>query len=318
MAKYYFLPREWAKRHPGFSRFGWRIEAWLIGAALKLFSVLPLSVATALARLAFRSVGPLTSIRKRVEENLDVAFPESAAAERRRWMREIFGNVGIAVAELAQLQQIWRDRAARLEFVAAPQAQFIRRPGTAAVLVTAHVGPWTLTNFIAGEFGFPLTIVYAPESNPFVHDMMLALRSALPVKLISRDNSMRRLMGELAHGATIGLASDVRLDGGEMIPFFGHDMPTNTVPARLALRYGCELVPVRAERLPGQRFRVTVCAPVQPRNPSADAAAQARDMTTQLNALFEDWIRATPGEWMCLARRWPKRPQDMAPNSDPS
>ena len=72
------------------------------------------------------------------------------------------------------------------------------------------------------------------------------------------------LMGELSHGATIGLGSDVRLDAGEMIPFFGHDMPTNTVPARLALRFDCELVPARAERLPGGRYRITLYPPVRP------------------------------------------------------
>ena len=83
-------------------------------------------------------------------------------------------------------------------------------------------------------------------------------------------------------------------------------MSTNTVPARLALRFDCELVPTRAERLPGGRFRITLYPPVRPDDPNASAAAQARDMTTKLNALFEDWIRATPGEWLCLARRWPK------------
>jgi Kdo2-lipid IVA lauroyltransferase/acyltransferase len=315
MAKYYFLPREWAKRHPGLSRLGWRVEAWLIGALLKLFGALPLPTAAAIARLTFRTVGPWTSTHRRIIENLDIAFPESSTTARRRWMREIFGNVGVALAELAQLERIWHARANAIEFAAAPDAVFLRRPGTAAVLVTAHAGPWSLTNFVAGAYGFPLTIVYAPESNPFVHELMLELRSALPVKLISRDNSMRTLLSELARGATIGLASDVRLDGGEMIPFFGHDMATNTVPARLALRYGCELIPVRAERLPGHRFRISVCAPVQPRDPAASVAAQARDMTAQLNALFEGWIRETPGEWMCLARRWPK--QRVAPQPDP-
>ena len=53
--------------------------------------------------------------------------------------------------------------------------------------------------------------------------MMLRLRGRLPVQLLSRDNSMRTLMAELSRGATVGLGSDVRLDGGEMIPFFGHD-----------------------------------------------------------------------------------------------
>ena len=117
---------------------------------------------------------------------------------------------------------------------------------------------------------------------------------------------MRALIGALSHGHAVGLASDVRLDAGEPLPFFGHDMPANTVPARLALRYGCELIATRAERLPGGRFRITMLPPVRAEDPTASDADQARNMTAQLNRTFESWIRATPGEWMCLARRWPK------------
>ncbi len=81
---------------------------------------------------------------------------------------------------------------------------------------------------------------------------------------------------------------------------------TNTVPARLALKQDCELVPVRVERLGGARYRVTMGAPVRPRDATVPQAAQALDMSAQLNGLFEEWIRETPGEWMCLARRFPK------------
>ncbi len=88
--------------------------------------------------------------------------------------------------------------------MASPEIQFLKETGKPAVLVTAHIGPWTLTNFVAGQYGFPLSIVYAPESNPYVHDMMLRLRGALPVELLARDNSMRILMGELSHGGRSG------------------------------------------------------------------------------------------------------------------
>lgn len=62
-------------------------------------------------------------------------------------------------------------------------------------------------------------------------------------------------------------------------------------------------MPVRGARLGGARYRVTMGAPVRPRDAGAAQAAQALDMSAQLNALFESWIRETPGEWMCLARR---------------
>ena len=45
---------------------------------------------------------------------------------------------------------------------------------------------------------------------------------------------MRALIAALSKGEAVGLGSDVRLDSGELIPFFGQPMPTNIVPARLA------------------------------------------------------------------------------------
>jgi KDO2-lipid IV(A) lauroyltransferase len=306
VAKYYFLSRTLAKRRPELNWIGWRIEAGALGALVGLLRALSLERATSLAYRVLTVIGPRTSTRIRVMRNLSVAFPELAGEQRERLMREVFGYAGVALAEIAHLQQIWREREQRLEFAAAPELEFLKTKNTPAVLVTAHIGPWTLTNFSAGHYGFPLAIVYAPESNPQMRALMLRLRGELPVQLLSRDNSMRTLMAELSRGATVGLGSDVRLEGGEMIPFFGHPMETNTVPARLALRFGCELVPVRAERLPGGRFRITLCAPVRPDDPNANAATQARDMTLKLNAVFEGWICATPAEWLCLARRWPK------------
>ena len=96
-------------------------------------------------------------------------------------MSDIFGHVGVALAEIAQLcrrsgktangaSSSWHHR----------RFEFLKRTGKPAVLVTAHIGPWTLTNFAAGQYGFPLSIVYAPESNPYVHDMML--RCAAPCR----------------------------------------------------------------------------------------------------------------------------------------
>jgi Kdo2-lipid IVA lauroyltransferase/acyltransferase len=311
VAKYYFFSRELAKRRPGLNRIGWRIEAWAIAALIGVFRMLPLERATRFAHWLF-TFGASSKQRQRVMRNLYVAFPDTPADELGRIARDIFGNVGVALAEIAQIGAIWKDRAKRLEFVAAPDARILHEGGRPAVFVTAHIGPWTLTNFLAAQYEFPLSIVYAAESNPYVHDMMLRLRSELPARLLARDNSMRTLIKELGSGAAIGLGSDVRLDGGEMIPFFGHDMPTNTVPARLALRFDCELIPARAQRLPGGRFRITAYPPVVASDPAASAAEQAADMTAKLNVLFEQWIRETPGEWLCLARRWPKETERAA------
>ena len=93
------------------------------------------------------------------------------------------------------------------------------------------------------------------------------------------------------------------------------------MPARLALKHGCDFVPVRVERLGRDaRYRVTYCEPIRPRVANADLRGAARDMTEQLHSLFETWIRERPEEWWCGKRRWPKaaEPRGVAPRSDSS
>ena len=307
MAKLYFLPRSALKDRSRLLRLGWWIEGMLVGAFLRLLRVLPPAQATGLSRALFRTVGPRTGVQTKLLRNLAILHPQAPMAELRSRARMSFGWLGTAVAEIAQLEQTRREMARRCEFVADPAAEAtLADPEAAAVLVTAHVGPWTHTNLVAGHYGFPLTIVYAPESNPLIRDQILALRKALPVQLIERDNSMRALLKELGAGHKIGLASDVRLDGGEPIELFGHAMETNTVPARLALRQGCPLIPMRAERLPGERFRITAEAPIEPTDPDAPMDERIRQVAEGLSRVYERWIREDTSQWMAMARRWPK------------
>jgi KDO2-lipid IV(A) lauroyltransferase len=168
------------------------------------------------------------------------------------------------------------------------------------------VGPWQITNLIAGYCDLTLSTVYAPESNPLMKELLADLRRSFGAQLIPSEAGVRPLVKELTAGHCIGLAMDTRLDTGKPIPFFGRDAMTNTSAAGLALRTGAALIPIRAERLPRGRFRVTVYNPLTWRNPDLSAKDQAIELTSRINKYFEEWIRETPQEWICLKRRWPK------------
>jgi KDO2-lipid IV(A) lauroyltransferase len=149
-------------------------------------------------------------------------------------------------------------------------------------------------------------VVYSPDSNPYLARMIERRREALGCSFVSREGGTRALLRALGAGTSVGLVVDTRIDEGEPLPFFGREASTTTVPARLGLRAGAEIVPVRVERLGGARFRVTLDAPLRPDDPTADPREQARSVTRQLNAHFERWIRERPEQWECLKRRWPK------------
>ncbi len=306
MSKHYLIPRQLSATFPALQRVAWRLEDGFFGACFWSLRHMPPTLAARVAKQLFAVIGPLSAKDATVRDNLAVAFPEHNTAQIKHMTKGVFGHLGIAVVELALLERLWQERDQRIEFVAQDAAKPLLQGDRAVVFVTAHVGAWQLCNLIAPRYGLSLTTVYAPETNPFLDDRLLRLRKAFQCQLTPRDGSMRVLMRQLGASRTIGLAVDTRLDSGDLVPFFGVNAPTNSAPARLALRYDCALTPVRVQRLPGMRFRVTVCAPIQAADNTASVDAKALQMTGELNLLFESWIRATPTEWMCLKRRWPR------------
>jgi len=253
----------------------------------------------------FRNLNFLLPFTSKIRGNLRVAFPENEEAETERLTRKVCGNLGKAVVDMVLAERIWDEREERIEFVSEDGVDLADYRGRAAVMVTGHIGAWQISTFVAAQYELPITSVFAPEKNPYLADYISRMRTGLPCRWVSRDGCMRGLTKELRQGHIVGLVSDTRLDSGDPISFFGIPAPTNTTAARLALRNNCDLLPVRAERLPGMKFRITLCPAIRPDDPDASTAEKAIQMTQALSAHFEAWARDTPDQWMCYGRRWP-------------
>ncbi|MEJ2530488.1 MAG: lysophospholipid acyltransferase family protein [Halioglobus sp.] len=285
MPEFYLIPKRLARKAPFLVTLSQRLEGAIFRSIFWVLRRLSLERASAIAAAAFGLVGPHTDKARKAEGNLAIAFPESTPEWRRQTVRQIFRNLGIAAVELVKMDQIWEQRAQRLEFVLRPGAQKHLESGGATVFVCAHVGPWQITNLIGRQCGLTVSTIYAPESNPVMRDLMATLRDSFGVKWISSDAGARPLVKELSAGHCIGMAMDTRLDTGKLIPFFGRDALTNTSAAGLALRTGAALLPIRSERLPGGRFRVTVYDPITPENPDNPPKELATELTARINKL---------------------------------
>ena len=80
-----------------------------------------------------------------------------------------------------------------------------------------------------------------------------------------------------------------------------------TAPALavFARKFACPILPVHVERLGAARLRI-VCDPPVMIEKTADKDADIRNFTIRMNQIIETWIRARPGEWLWLHRRWPR------------
>lgn len=306
MPDLYLLPRRVLRAAPALGRALKQFDVWLLRAAFWLFARLPPARAEQLAAAVFGWFGPRGAQSEKVRKNLRIVFPCRSDSEIGQLTRETYRHVGVAAVELLNAPRRLAARDTCFEVVIEdPRIQPLR-PGAPAVIVTAHVGAWQYVAMLGQLCGVRLTSLYAPEINPRVRPLFLRLREAMGCDWLSRDDSARALLRELAAGNCVGFAADTRFDQGRPVEFFGHDALTNTAAARLALRFGCPLIAVRCDRLPGQRYRMVLAKLIEPEPGCTDTDEQALGMTREMNREFERWIRREPGRWVCMKRRWPR------------
>jgi len=295
----------------------WGLEGALIGGVLGLIRLLPADAASALGRKLGGAIGPRLAKHRHVRRNLEHAFPRGDDAWLEAVGRQVWENAGAVMAELAKLNVICAPgrKAPRLEVVTRGEHEALGRGTSPAVFVAAHQANWEVAAAAIVQAGLPMLVPYTPIANPWLDRRLARYRRALGCRLVPRSVSMKALLQEIHAGRSIAFVMDQRVDSGAPVALFGQPKSTTLVPARLALHFGCELVPVRIERRRGARFRVTFHPPVRPANPGAPVRAQAEDMTRQVNGYFERWIGERPGEWLCTKRRWPKR-RDGEPSED--
>lgn len=245
-----------------------------------------------------------------VKENLRIAFPSLEPAAVEALALRTWRSIGLVFGEYPQLDRIARaDADARLELVDHCDLEPYRRRERQAIFVGAHFSNWEIMALALARAGVPLLALHAPLQNPHLGKLMDRARMQLGCTMLGRGESMRALIKQVRSGGSIGMLLDLSMDDGVPVPFFGQPMRTTLTPARMAQRYGCDIVPVRTERLGEARFRVIVCPPItldRTLDSDEDEQAQAIAVARQLNALMEQWISVRPEEWMSANRRWEK------------
>jgi KDO2-lipid IV(A) lauroyltransferase len=306
--------RKIARKHEFLRRLLWRVDFALIWSLLTLFRLLPVEWASSLGAKVGAIIGPLARRKTAImEENLRIAFPEKSPPEIKHLVKSCWSNAGRVLSEFTHLDHILNDTVdQRLEIIIHdPERTFRERSGP-AVVAGAHLSNWELIESALGRLGRENSALYAPLSNPWLDRLLLESRAALNCELLPRDNCARLLVQRLEAGRTVGMLVDRPVGGDRAIPFFGRDKFTTTLPAKLALKFNCDLIPARTERIKGAHFRVTFHPPVRPANPGDCKNDQALDMMRQLHQLFEGWIRQCPEDWFCSTRIWPKaRPDNL-------
>jgi len=285
----------------------YRIEAWIAAFGIRAMRLLPLDWASALGGGLARLIGPHLGISKRARLNLQAAMPELSPDRIEAIVRGMWDNLGRVVFEYPHLAKITiypsERNDGRVEVLGVEHIEAARSAKRSFILVSAHVGNWEIAPLASAQYGLDVAFIYRAANNPLVDNMIGDLRSHatfIPKGAIAS----RQAFATLRRGAHLGLLVDQKMNDGIAVPFFGRDAMTAPALALLALRFDCDVLPARVERLHGAHFRLTVYPKIAlPKSGNREADTLA--LMTEVNRVIEGWIRERPEQWFWLHRRWP-------------
>jgi KDO2-lipid IV(A) lauroyltransferase len=280
----------------------WPLQVAVVAAFWGGCAALPAARAAQLGAWLGRLVGPRLRYHARVRQNLAMALPSASDAEIDRLAQGAAASLGATLAEYAHLRAL----AQHADLVISPALQAYARRGRPAIFVTAHHGNWEIPAAMAATLGMPLSVVYRQKDNPLLEWLIQRCRQPLGCHYVPSHKGARPLLGALRAGRSLALLVDLRVESGDLLPFFGRPAHTTLVPARLAQHVRCPLVPTHAERVGPAAHRVVIGAPIWPDPTIGDRDQQARAMMMRVNQAIESWIKARPQDWVSIHYRWPE------------
>lgn len=243
-------------------------------------------------------LGPLV-LNRRIRANLRQVLPGLSRAETRAICRSVGDNFGRLLGEFASGAEFARFAATMpMRGPGLAALEQARAEGRPVLLASAHFGNYDVVRGGLGHKGYRIGGLYKPMRNPASNRRYLAMIGEIGQPLFpSGTAGLADMVRFLRSGGMLGVLTDVHAVGGVAMDFVGRPALTALSAAKLALKYDALLLPVYARRNPdGLTFDVEFEDPIPHSDPET--------MTQALNDSISARIRATPGQWFWVHRRW--------------
>ncbi|MES0882073.1 lysophospholipid acyltransferase family protein [Roseibium sp. SCP14] len=291
------------RNHPKLTVFQNRVEGIALKAAIRLFRLIPVDIASYVMGSFWRRLAPLNSRHKRALHHLEMAFPEMSKKEREQIVRGMWDNLGRVAAETFHIDRLLKQDF-RFDIDADEMTQSVLNGETGCLFVSFHSANWELCVQPAVRQGVEITGVYQALRNPKADKALRSLRQDLyKGGLLSKGHqTARKILSTLKSGGVVAMMGDLREARGVQVPFFGHPAYANPVPASLARSCNVPIVLGRVVRKKGVHFHIEGRAISVPE--TNDRQDDIERATAEIHAVFEAWIREHPEQWMWIHKKW--------------
>ena len=272
-----------------------------------IFKIIGIRNASSLGGLLGKFIGPLFRSKNIVKKNIEIGLGNIDEKKEQEIINDMWSNIGRTFAEYIFLKDFKFNKTNfdHIKIKGANYLEEIKKNNEVVIFFSAHLANFELMAMELDKFGIKCAAIYRPLNNFLLNPLMeyLRMKYICPTQIPKGRMGMREIIGRVKDGYSIALMVDQRVSEGPRVLFFNKPAHTTTIPAQLALKYNCKLVPIFLERKEGTNFEMTIHEPYKIEKTGNDQE-DTKSITLKINNIIEKMIIKNPTQWIWSHNRW--------------
>ena len=272
-----------------------------------IFKIIGLRNASNLGSFLGKLIGPLFRSKNIIKQNIKTGLGEIDKKRQYEIINDMWSNIGRTFAEYVFLKDFKFNTTnySHMKINGAKHLDEIKKNNEPVIFYSAHFANFELMAMELDKFGIKFAAIYRPLNNFFLNPLMeyLRMKYICPNQIPKGRKGMREIITKIKDAYSIALMVDQRVSEGLRVLFFNKPAHTTTIPAQLALKYNCKLVPISLERKEGPNFEMTIHEPYKIEKTENDEE-NTKNITLKINQIIEKMIIKNPKQWIWSHNRW--------------
>ena len=272
-----------------------------------IFKILGLRNASNLGSVLGKFFGPFFRSKHITKQNIKTGLGNMDEKKEAEIIDSMWSNIGRTFAEYVFLKDFKFNKTSfdHIKINGTIYLDEIKKNNEPTIFYSGHFANFELMAMELDKFGIKCAAIYRPLNNFFLNPLMeyLRMKYICPNQIPKGRMGMREIIGKVKDGYSIALMVDQRVSEGPRVLFFNKPAHTTTIPAQLALKYNCKLVPISLERKEGPNFEMTIHEPYKIKKTGNDED-DIKDITIKINQTLEKMIIKNPSQWIWSHNRW--------------
>ncbi len=243
---------------------------------------------------------------KRMQHDIQRAFPQKSAEEAHQIAVNSWRNMGTILGEFLQLTHLNREqfkKHVRIEGFEKIQAA---EGKTGGIIHIGHFTNWEAFGLAASVYGADKAVLALRADNPYIDEEMNRLRNVFGGRTFysnHQDQPFFSSMRWLKKKKFIGILIDQNASSSQVwLPFMGRIAAFSPITALLAIKMKVPVFPVQVTREKDGTLTCHVKDPLTP--PLEYNLENVRQFTRQLIEFYEECLKQDPASWLWAHNLW--------------